>query len=75
MIVAAGAGSGFDIGMKSLAVQVLGDFGVDGIELQALGSKKARMALHLLALAQGHAVRSGRADRRAVGRRVASEPR
>jgi DNA-binding SARP family transcriptional activator len=42
--------------MKSLAVRVLGDFGVDGIEPQALGSRKARLALHLLALADGQAV-------------------
>jgi len=41
--------------MKSLAVRVLGDFGVDGIEPQALGSRKARLALHLLALADGQA--------------------
>jgi hypothetical protein len=61
--------------MKSLAVRVLGDFGVDGIEQQALGSKKARTALHLLALAQGHPVRSDVLIRRAVGRRAASEPR
>jgi DNA-binding SARP family transcriptional activator len=44
--------------MKSLAIRVLGDFGVDGVEPQALGSKKARAALHLLALAQGHCARS-----------------
>jgi hypothetical protein len=37
--------------MKSLAVRVLGDFAVDGVEPQALGSKKARLALHPLALA------------------------
>ena len=35
--------------MKSLAVRVLSDFGVDGIEPQSLGSRKARLALHLLA--------------------------
>ena len=35
--------------MRSLAVRVLGDFGVDGIEPQSLGSRKARLALHLLA--------------------------
>ncbi len=44
--------------MKSLAVRVLSDFAVDGIEPQALGSKKARLALHLLALAEGQAVSS-----------------
>jgi len=44
--------------MKSLAVRVLSDFGVDGIEPQALGSKKARLALQLLALAQGQVVPS-----------------
>ena len=44
--------------MKSLAVRVLSDFTVDGIEPQALGSKKARLALHLLALAAGQAVSS-----------------
>ena len=42
--------------MKSLAVRVLCDFGVDGVEPQALGSRKARLALHLLALADGQAV-------------------
>src|SRR6476619_5703432 len=42
--------------MKSLAVRVLGDFSVDGVEPQALGSRKARLALHLLALADGQAV-------------------
>ncbi len=45
--------------MKSLAVRVLSDFGVDGIEPQALGSRKARLALQLLALAGGQAVSSG----------------
>ena len=44
--------------MKSLAVRVLSDFGVDGIEPQALGSQKARLALQLLALAGGQAVSS-----------------
>ncbi len=44
--------------MKSLAVRLLGEFGVDGIEPAALGSKKARLALQLLALAQGRAVPS-----------------
>lgn len=44
--------------MKSLAVRVLGDFGVDGIEPQALGSKKARQALRLLALGGGQVVPS-----------------
>jgi DNA-binding SARP family transcriptional activator len=38
-------------------VRVLGDLGVDGVEPQALGSKKARQALHLLALGQGGSVR------------------
>ena len=45
--------------MKSLAVRVLSDFGVDGIEPQAFGSRKARMALQLLALAGGQAVPAG----------------
>ena len=45
--------------MKSLAVRVLSDFGVDGIEPQALGSRKARLALQLLALAAGQAVPPG----------------
>jgi len=44
--------------MKSLAVRVLGDFGVDGVEPQALGSRKARLALQLLAMADGQAVPS-----------------
>ena len=42
--------------MKSLAVRVLSDFGVDGIEPQAFGSRKARLALQLLATAAGQAV-------------------
>src|SRR5580692_12598175 len=42
--------------MRSLAVRVLGDFGVDGIEPQALGSRKARLALQVLAMAEGQAV-------------------
>ena len=45
--------------MKSLAVRVLGDFGVDGLVPHALGSRKARQALHLLALGQGAVVRTG----------------
>src|SRR5437764_304802 len=44
--------------MKSLAVRVLGDFGVDGVEPQAIGSRKARLALQLLALAEGQMVPS-----------------
>ena len=46
----------FDTHMKSLAVRVLSDFGVDGIEPQALGSRKGRLALCVLALAGGQAV-------------------
>jgi DNA-binding SARP family transcriptional activator len=42
--------------MKSLAVRLLGEFSVDGVESQALGSRKARLALHLLALADGQIV-------------------
>jgi DNA-binding SARP family transcriptional activator/tetratricopeptide (TPR) repeat protein len=45
--------------MKSLAVRVLSDFGVDGIEPQAFGSRKARLALQLLAVAGGQAVPAG----------------
>lgn len=44
--------------MKSLAVRVLGDFAVDGIEPRALGSRKGRQALHLLALGGGRVVPS-----------------
>jgi DNA-binding SARP family transcriptional activator len=44
--------------MKSLAVRVLGEFGVDGVEPQALGSKKARLALQCLALGAGQVVPS-----------------
>ena len=44
--------------MKSLAVRVLGDFGVDGLAPHALGSRKARQVLHLLALGQGAVVRT-----------------
>jgi DNA-binding SARP family transcriptional activator len=46
----------FDTCMKSLAVRVLGEFAVDGVDSSALGSRKARLALHLLALAGGHPV-------------------
>jgi DNA-binding SARP family transcriptional activator/tetratricopeptide (TPR) repeat protein len=42
--------------MKSLAARVLSDFGVDGIEPQAFGSRKARLVLQLLAMAGGQAV-------------------
>ncbi len=42
--------------MKSLVVRVLGDFGVDGVEPQALGSRKGRLALCVLALGEGQAV-------------------
>lgn len=42
--------------MKSPSVRVLSDFTVDGVEPQAFGSKKARLALHLLALGAGQAV-------------------
>jgi DNA-binding SARP family transcriptional activator/tetratricopeptide (TPR) repeat protein len=45
--------------MKSLAVRVLSDFGVDGIEPQALGSRKARLTLQMLAIAGGQAVPAG----------------
>ena len=45
--------------MKSLAVRVLSDFGVDGIEPQAFGSRKARLVLQLLAIAGGQAVPAG----------------
>jgi DNA-binding SARP family transcriptional activator/tetratricopeptide (TPR) repeat protein len=45
--------------MKSLAVRVLGDFGVDAIEPQAFGSRKARLVLQLLAIAGGQAVPVG----------------
>jgi len=42
--------------MKSLAVRVLGEFAVDGVEPLALGSRKARQALALLALGERRAV-------------------
>jgi DNA-binding SARP family transcriptional activator/tetratricopeptide (TPR) repeat protein len=42
--------------MRSLALRVLGEFGVDGVEPAAFGSKKARLALELLALAEGRPV-------------------
>jgi len=50
---------GFNGRMKSLAVRVLSDFGVDGIEPQALGSRKARLTLQLIALGAGQAVPIG----------------
>ena len=49
----------FNRAVKSLAVRVLGDFGVDGIEPQAFGSRKARLALQLIALGAGQAVPAG----------------
>ena len=42
--------------MKSLALRLLSEFGVDGLESASLGSKKARLALELLALAEGRPV-------------------
>ena len=45
-----------DTGMKSLALRVLSGFGVDGVEPQALGSRKGRLALCVLALAEGQVV-------------------
>ncbi len=39
--------------MKSLAARLLGEFTIDGVDSTALGSRKARLALHLLALAEG----------------------
>ena len=45
--------------MKSLAVRVLSDFGVDGVEPQAFGSRKARLVLQLLAMGGGQAVPAG----------------
>ena len=57
--LAGGRPPGFNYLMKSLAARVLSDFGVDGIEPQAFGSRKARLALQLLALADGQAVPAG----------------
>jgi DNA-binding SARP family transcriptional activator/tetratricopeptide (TPR) repeat protein len=48
----------FDMRMTSLAIRLLGDFGIDGYALAAFGSKKARLALQLLAMAQGEPVPS-----------------
>ncbi len=42
--------------MKSLALRVLSGFGVDGVEPAALGSRKGRLALCVLALAGGQMV-------------------
>src|SRR5579872_2422297 len=42
--------------MKSLALRVLSGFGVDGVEPQTLGSRKGRLALCALALAEGQVV-------------------
>ena len=41
------------VGVRSLSVRVLGEFGVDGLEPAALGSRKARTVLRLLALGRG----------------------
>ena len=66
-IVACAARGGWITCMKSLAVRVLGDFGVDGVEPQALGSRKAtaRAAAARARRRAGGAL--GRAHRRAVG--------
>jgi DNA-binding SARP family transcriptional activator len=42
--------------MQSLSVRVLGELEVDGIEPSALGSRKGRALLRLLAIARGQAV-------------------
>lgn len=42
--------------MRSLSMRVLGDFSVDGVEATALGSRKGRALLRLLALARGQPV-------------------
>jgi DNA-binding SARP family transcriptional activator len=42
--------------MRSLALRVLSGFGVDGVEPQTLGSRKGRLALCALALAEGQVV-------------------
>jgi len=42
--------------MRSLALRVLSGFGVDGVEPAALGSRKGRLALCVLALAGGQVV-------------------
>ena len=42
--------------MNSLALRVLNDFGVDGVDPAALGSRKGRLALCVLALAGGQVV-------------------
>ena len=41
------------VGVRSLSVRVLGEFSVDGLEPAALGSRKARTLLRLLALGRG----------------------
>src|ERR1700745_2626889 len=41
---------GFNTGMKSLAVRVLSDFGVDGIEPPGVGSREGRAARARVAL-------------------------
>lgn len=42
--------------MRSLSLRVLGEFTVDGVDPAALGSRKGRALLRLLAMARGHAV-------------------
>ena len=54
--VARVGGKRLDRGMQSLSVRVLGEFEVDGVEPSALGSRKGRALLRLLALARGQAV-------------------
>jgi DNA-binding SARP family transcriptional activator/tetratricopeptide (TPR) repeat protein len=44
--------------MEALAVRMLGDFDVDGVDLQRAGSRKARNLLWLLALGRGSSVPS-----------------
>ncbi len=45
--------------MQNLVLRLLGDLDVDGLDLQALGSRKARALLWLLALGRGSSVPMG----------------
>jgi DNA-binding SARP family transcriptional activator/tetratricopeptide (TPR) repeat protein len=51
--MALGSAARFDGPMRTLALRLLGEFDVDGVEPSGLGSRKGRTLLWLLALARG----------------------
>jgi hypothetical protein len=66
-------GARLDRGMQSLSVRVLGEFEVDGVEPYALGSRKGRALLRLLALARGQVVSADALGVGSVGGRPAEQ--